>query len=83
MKIDKEMKEKLDQMYKEFRNLTAELCGKTMDYETCRMLEDFFKEYTEIMLKEIEKGIEKIKDNYDLIPKKGVVKDERNSFFDP
>ncbi len=67
---DKKIREKLEEQKKLFRKLMSELNGKEMDYETCRMLEDFFNEYHEQMLEQIEMALRSIVDNYNLIPKK-------------
>ncbi len=69
--MDEETREKLKKLKELFRELISELNGKTMDYETCRMLEEFLNTYTEVMLKSIEQELLKIKEKYDLVPKSG------------
>jgi len=68
--IDEEIKEKIKNQKKLFRKLMAELNGKTMDYESCSMLEEFFNDYTQVTLNSIEQAMLKIKKEYDLVPKK-------------
>ncbi|KKM23634.1 hypothetical protein LCGC14_1613190 [marine sediment metagenome] len=68
--MDKDIEERLKQQSILFRELLSELDGKVMNYETCRMLEDFLNEYSRKILEEIEKAFLKIKEEYDLIPKK-------------
>ena len=54
-----EIKERLKKQKEQFRLLVAELHGKTMDYETCRMLEDFLNDYSNIIFKTLEEELTK------------------------
>lgn len=68
--MDGETKILLQKQKEQVRKLMAELHGKTMDYETCSMLEEFFNDYTNLMLENIETQMLKIKEKYDLVLKK-------------
>jgi len=67
--MDEEIRKMLEPQKLAFRQLMSELNGKTMDYETCSMLEEFLNDYIEIFLKEMEKALLIIKDKYDLVEK--------------
>ena len=60
------MKEELEKIIepqtKLFREFVAELNGKTMDYETCRLLEDFFAENNKVLITAFEQAIIKLKE---------------------
>ena len=73
---DISIKEKLKEQSILFRQIMQELNGKIMDYETCRMLEDFLEEYSKIIFIQIEKAIMKIKEDYELVKKDKVTKTE-------
>jgi hypothetical protein len=48
--INKEIEKSLEPQKENVRTLISELNGKVMDYESCRMLEDFFNDYPKIIL---------------------------------
>ena len=61
---------KMKEQKQAIRKLMAELNGKTMDYETCSMLEEFMNDYFEMILLQIPIATSKIKEDYDLVLKK-------------
>lgn len=72
--------EKLEKQFepqkKMVRELMAELNGKHMDYESCRMLEDFFNDYTNMWINTIKTKIEQLGKKYKLVPKKTINKNK-------
>ncbi len=57
MPIPKEVQGSLDKSNEAFRGLLGELNGKVMNYETCRMLEDFWRDYNQEIFSRIQEGI--------------------------
>ena len=61
--MDEKTKKNIREQKRLFGQVVAELNGKYMDYETCRMLENFFSEYVDIVIASIGKEIRKALNN--------------------
>ena len=59
------MKEEMIKLFepqkKLFREILQEINGKTMDYESCRMLEKFFDNYTKQIINNFVEAIKELK----------------------
>ena len=59
--MKEELRKILEPQKKLFREMIQEINGKVMDYESCRLLEEFFDNYTEQMIDNFIKSIEALK----------------------
>ncbi len=60
-KIEEEIIKTLEPQKKAFRDVMQEINGKTMDYESCRLLEEFFDTYTKQIIHNFIEAIKVLK----------------------
>jgi len=60
--MKKEIEKILEPQKKLFKKFIDEINGKTMDYESCKLLEHFFDEYTKQLVNAFLESLKKLKE---------------------